>query len=112
MPISGLAVGRPLTAIIALGLFEVSIVPDEGDFEEYSTLNANDTCGRYKATVNPFPVHDDPKREKQEVSGDAQNRIFKYIEVTEGAYYQFDFVIKQGFDFTCCDSVKFVLYKD
>lgn len=91
--------------MVALGLVEVAIVPDEGDFEEYAKLADDHNCGWYNATVNPFPVYDHP-------NGDGHNKVVKYMEVEEGAYYQFDLVVKSGYNFDRCDALIFELYVD
>ena len=91
--------------MVALGLVEVGIVPDEGDFEEYRKLTGDHHCGWYKATVNPFRVFPHP-------DGDSPKRLVKYIEVTEEAYYQFDLVLNNGFDFGDCDALIYELFVD
>lgn len=45
-------------------------------------------------------------------NGDNPNKVVKYIEVTEAAYYPFDLVLNCGYEFKRCDALIYELYVD
>lgn len=77
--------------MVALGLVEVDVVPVDGGLEQYDP------------TIDPFPVYDHPE-------GDGPRRVVKYIEVTEGAYYQVNMALNSGYQFDHCDSLIFEIW--
>ena len=98
--------------MVAFGKFEVAVVPDTGDFEEYPTIREVSPCAWYKATVDPFPVHAPPPESAEAPEAGQCNTIVNFIEVEHDAYYQFDLIVHEDFKFEGCNSVIFDVYVD
>lgn len=77
--------------MVALGLVEVAILPD-------------DNRGEYDDTIDPFPVHDRPWGD------DGPRTVKQYIEVTEGERFQFYLALNRGFNFDDCNALIYELY--